>query len=88
MCQVSFSEPALFKRRRDTNVAGTGLSRERPGSAVIAGAAAAGASDGLGEAPGAFYSSSCSAFSIRAVSLPPGTQRLSRGSALLAIASE
>ncbi len=41
-----------------------------------------------GEAAGAFSSSSCSVFSIRAVSLPPGTQRLSRASALLAIASE
>ena len=31
MCQVSFSEPGLLSRRRDRKVAGTGLSRERPG---------------------------------------------------------
>ena len=88
MCQVSFSEPGLFRRRRDRNVAATGLSRERPGSAAAAVAAAAAASTGPGDAAGAFSSSSFSVFSIRAVSLPPGTQRLRRASALLAIASE
>jgi hypothetical protein len=41
----------LFSRWRDTNVAGTGLSRERPGSAVTTGAAAAA---GPGLAAGAF----------------------------------
>ena len=39
--------PALLSRRRETNVAGTGLSRERPGSTTTAGtAAAAGAAAG------------------------------------------
>jgi len=33
MCQVSFSEPCLLSRRRDRNVASTGLSRERQGAA-------------------------------------------------------
>ena len=70
------------------NVAATGLSRERPGSAVIAGAATAGATAVPDETGGAFSNSSFSALSIRAVSLPPGTHRLRRASALLAIASE
>ena len=51
MCQVSFSDPFLLSRRRDTNVAGTGLSRERPGSATTIGIATAGAAgepDGAG----------------------------------------
>jgi hypothetical protein len=87
MCQVSFSDPGLFKSRRDTNVAAIGLSRERPGSADIAGAATA-ATAVPDEAAGAFSNSSFSALSIRAVSLPPGTHRLSRASALRAIASE
>src|SRR5258708_6842046 len=78
MCQVSFSDPALFKRRRETNVAAIGLSRERPGSAVIAGDGTAGAA-AAAEAAGAFSRSSFSALSIRAGSLPPGAQRLMRG---------
>ena len=41
MCQVSFSEPGLFRRRRERNVAMAGLSRERP-SGEEAGAGAAG----------------------------------------------
>ena len=32
MCQVSFSEPGLLSSVRDTKVASTGLSRERPAS--------------------------------------------------------
>ncbi len=88
MCQVSFSDPALFNKVRDTNVAGAGLSRERPSSAVTAGTAAIGAVAVPDGADGAFSSSSFSALSIRAVSLPPGTQRFSRASALPAIASE
>ncbi len=88
MCQVSFSDPGLFKSRRDTNVAATGLSRERPGSAVIGATGTAGMTDASAEAAGAFSNSSFKALSIRAVSLPPGTHRLSRASALPAIASE
>ena len=75
MCQVSFSEPFLLRRRRDTNFAGTGFSRERPGSATTAGAAGfssvTAAADDFAAA-GAFSNSSYSDFSIRAVSLPRG----------------
>ena len=41
MCQVSFAEPSLFSRRRETKVASTGLSRERPGGDAAAGVASA-----------------------------------------------
>ncbi len=44
MCQVSFSEPGLLSRVRETKVASTGLSRERPASP--AGVAGAGCSAG------------------------------------------
>ncbi len=44
------SDPGLFRRRRDRKVAATGLSRDRPGSAVTAGVAA---STGPGDAAGA-----------------------------------
>ena len=57
-------------------------------SEAIAGAAKTGAAAVPDEAGDAFSNSSFSALSIRAVSLPPGTHRLSRGSALLTIASE
>ena len=87
MCQVSFSEPPLLSSRRERNVAAIGLSRDRPGSDTTAGAA--GAADGVADgAAGVLSMSSYSDFSIRAVSLPPGTQRLRRASLLVAIASE
>ncbi len=80
----------LLSRRRDRNVAAIGLSRERPGSAIVTVTAGAATASTLSAAlaAGALSSSSYSDFSIRAVSLPPGTQRLSRASLRLAIASE
>ena len=33
-CQVAFSDPSLFRRRRDKNAAVVGASRERPGCAL------------------------------------------------------
>ena len=71
-------QAARQERRRHRIVARTA------GLAATAGGAAARRGAGAGRgAAGALSSSSCSAFSIRAVSLPPGTQRLSRASALL-----
>ncbi|MGY4295028.1 hypothetical protein ACVWXN_003123 [Bradyrhizobium sp. i1.4.4] len=80
----------MLSRRRDRNVAAIGLSRERPGSAIVTVTAGAATASTLSAAlaAGALSSSSYSDFSIRAVSLPPGTQRLSRASLRPAIASE
>src|SRR5262245_26022179 len=92
MCQVSFSDFALLRRLRDRNVASTGLSRERPSAAV--GSAFVSAAAGAAEAATAVVvddfvvvgdelpNSSNSVLSIRAVSLPPGTQRFRRSSLL------
>ena len=88
MCQVSFSDPALFKQAARQNVAGDRIVARTPELRVTAGTAATGAAAAPEDAGGAFSSSSFSAFSIRAVSLPPGTQRFSRASVLPAIASE
>jgi len=82
------NEKSRFAGQLDLrNVAAMGLSRERPGSAVMTDTATAGTT-AADEAAGVFSSSSFNVFSIRAVSLPPGTQRLRRSSALPAMASE
>ena len=80
--------PALLSRRRDTKVAGDRIVARAAGLGGDRRRGDGGRGRCAGEAAGAFSSSSCSAFSIRAVSLPPGTQRLSRASVLPAIASE
>ena len=83
MCQVSFAEPCLLSSVRETKVASTGLSRERPARPRLGRRCRrrrrALAAAGAGAAP----ISACSVFSMRAVSLPPGTQRFSRSSFLV-----
>ena len=86
--RVSFSEPASVDARRRTE---HGLDRQIPAVAVLAGsftgsASCAGvATEG---AAGAAGTSSSSRFSMRLVSLPPGTQRLSLVSVPAAMAAE
>ena len=71
------------RHRIFAGTAGFGDDRRRGGLLVRTAAA-----DDFAAAAAPCPSSSYSDFSIRAVSLPPGTQRLSRASLLLAIASE
>jgi hypothetical protein len=86
---VVFSEPSPLSRVRDTKLAGTGFSRQRPGvrSADFGCRAAslAACSSGSMTPPPI---SSTSDLSMRAVAFPPGTHKLRRGSACSAMEAE
>ena len=86
MWRVSFSEAAPVRRVAERKIAVTGRSRELPGtSAAGEGAAGCGAIGGAAAGAGAEAgSSSSSRFSMRLVSLPPGTHRFWRFSSPLA----
>src|SRR6185295_19730318 len=90
-CQVSLLDPGLFSRERERKTASTGFSREQPGAEAGAAVTTAGglvggalAVAGAGGSSNSWYS----ALSVRAVSLPPGTQRFKRSSLREKMASE